>query len=134
MYQWEVCELVGLYILDTLKKEKMFGNGMFGCYRDNCLAIVDNLPGPSLKRKLKKLRRIFKNIGFDITIEANLIKTNFLYVTLDLEHKIYMPYRKPNTKTVYVNKKSNHPAHVLNQIPVAVNKRLQNISSNPETF
>ena len=130
----EVCELVGLYILDTLKKEKVFGTGMFGCYRDDCLAIVDNLPGPSLERKVKKLRRIFKNIGFDITIEANLIRTDFLDVTLDLEHKIYMPYRKPNTKTVYVNKKSNHPAHVLNHIPVAVNKRLQKISSDPETF
>ena len=67
----EVCELNGLYILDTLKKENIFGNGMFGCYRDDCLAIVDKLPGPSLERKIKNLRRIVKKIGFDITIEAN---------------------------------------------------------------
>ena len=38
-------------------------------------------------------------------------------MTLDLEHKTYMPYRKPYTQTVYINRKSYHPAHVLNHIP-----------------
>ena len=45
-----------------------------------------------------------------------------------------MPYRKPNTQTVYVNRKSNHLAHVLSQIPVAIKKQLQNISSDPKIF
>ena len=53
-------------------------------------------------------------------------------MTLDLEHKNYMPYRKSNTQTVYVNRKSNHPAHILNHIPVTVNKRLQKISRDPK--
>ena len=36
--------------------------------------------------------------------------------------------------TVYVNSKSNHPEHVLKHIPVAVNNRLQKISSSQSIF
>ena len=52
----KVCELVGFYILDTLKKEKMFSNSTFEYYVG--LTIIDNLPGPSLEVKVKKLRRV----------------------------------------------------------------------------
>ena len=121
----EICELVGLYILDILKKEKIFRDGNFGIYRDDGLAVVDILPGPDMERKVKHLRKVFKNIGFDVTIEANLFVTDFLDVTLDLQNESHKPYRKPNAHTVYVNSKSNHPEHVLKHIPVAVNNRLQ---------
>ena len=53
---------------------------MFDLYFDDCLAIIDNLPEPSLEKN----KKIFKNIGFDITIVENFIKTDFLDVTLDL--------------------------------------------------
>ena len=96
--------------------------------------MIDILPGPGLESKVKQLRKVFKNIGFDVTIEANLFVTDFLDVTLDLQNKSYKPYRKPNAHTVYVNSKSNHPEHVLKHIPVAVNNRLQKISSNQSVF
>merc|ERR1719354_958693 len=89
----EICELVGLYILDILKKEKIFSDGNFGLYRDDGLAVVDILPGPDMERKVKQLRKVFKNIGLDVTIEANLFVTDFLDVTLDLQnesHKLYI--------------------------------------------
>ena len=35
-----------------------------------------------------------------------------------------MPNRKNDRQTVYVYRKSNDPAHLLNHIPVAVNNRL----------
>ena len=127
-------ELVGLYILDILKKEKIFSDGNFGIYRDDGLAVIDILPGPGLESKVKQLRKVFTNIGFDVTIEANLFVTDFLDVTLDLQDESYKPYRKPNAHTVYVNSKSNHPEHVLKHIPVAVNNRLQKISSNQSIF
>ena len=130
----EICELVGLYILDILKKEKIFRDGNFGIYRDDGLAVVDILPGPDMERKVKHLRKVFKNIGFDVTIEANLFVTDFLDVTLDLQNESHKPYRKPNAHTVYVNSKSNHPEHVLKHIPVAVNNRLQKISSSQSIF
>ena len=56
----EICELVGLYILDILKKEKIFSDGNFGLYRDDGLAVVDILPGPDMERKVKQLRKVFK--------------------------------------------------------------------------
>ena len=130
----EICELVGLYILDILKKEKIFSDGNFGLYRDDGLAVVDILPGPDMERKVKQLRKVFKNIGLDVTIEANLFVTDFLDVTLDLQNESHKPYRKPNAHTVYVNSKSNHPEHVLKHIPVAVNNRLQKISSSQSIF
>merc|ERR1711923_449013 len=46
----------------------------------------------------------------------------------------YAPYRKPNDTPTYVHTESNHPAHVIKNIPLAVNKRLCSISSNKEIF
>ena len=103
-YVAEVCELVGLYILDTMKKKQIFDFGYFGLYRD--VASTDNLPGPRLERKFKKLSRAFKNIGFDITTEAKLIKIYFLDVTLYLVHNIYMPYENL-TRKQYTSTKNN---------------------------
>ena len=59
---------------------------------------------------------------------------NFLDVTLDLQNEIHQPYRKPNDEPLYINKNSNHPPHVLKNLPVAVNKRLSELSSNENLF
>ena len=48
----ETCELVGLYILDILKKERVFSDCNIGIYRDDGLAVVDILPGPSMESKV----------------------------------------------------------------------------------
>ena len=72
----EICELFGLYILDILKTEKIFSDVIFGIYRDDGLAVVDILPEPDMERKVEQLRKVFKNIGFDVTIEANLFVTD----------------------------------------------------------
>ena len=65
----EISELVRLYTLDTLKKEKIFSDGNFGLYHDDRLAVVDSLPGPGMERKVKQLRKVLKNIGFDVTLK-----------------------------------------------------------------
>ena len=57
-----------------------------------------------------------------------------LDVTLDLETGTHMPYIKPGDKPVYVSSFSNHPPTILKNIPLAVNKRLSEISSNEEIF
>ena len=59
---------------------------------------------------------------------------NFLDVTLDLNTGVYRPYMKPNNTILYINKDSNHPPHILQNIPAAVNKRLSSISSNENEF
>ena len=104
----EICELVGLFILDILNEENIFCDGNFCIYRDDGLAQVDILPELDMERKVKKLRKIFRNIGFDVTIKDNLFATDFLGVTLDLQNESRKPYSKPNAHTVYVNIESNN--------------------------
>ena len=46
----------------------------------------------------------------------------------------YIPYRKPNDFPLYIHRDSNHPPHVTRQLPVSINKRLNQISSNKDAF
>ena len=45
-----------------------------------------------------------------------------------------MPYRKPLDTPQYIHRQSNHPASVLKQVPLGVEKRLNDISSSKEIF
>ena len=102
-------------------------------YRDDGLGITRSTP-----RQTEKLRQtiidVFKKHGLKITIKTGLKKVNFLDVSLDLEKGIYKPYRKPGDKPMYVNAESNHPPMVLKNIPLGINKRLVDISSNEQVF
>ena len=111
----ELRELVGLYLLDLLTKE--FGKQNIGLYRDDGLSCFENISGPDSEKIKKKLFKIFKSNGLSITVECNLIVTDFLDVTLDLKSVTYCPYRKPNNKLFYINKHSNHPPLIINEIP-----------------
>ena len=55
-------------------------------------------------------------------------------MTLDLETGVHKPYRKPGDKPLYVNAASNHPPAILKNIPLGINRRLVEISSNEEVF
>ena len=46
----------------------------------------------------------------------------------------YEPYRKPNNDAVYINKHSNHPPNIINEVPKAISKRLTSISCNKNVF
>ena len=76
----EVCELVGLLILNEIEKENIFEQNKFGIYRDDGLAIVETKSGPIIERLSKRLRKVFNRFGLEITIESNLVKTDFLDV------------------------------------------------------
>ena len=69
-----------------------------------------------------------------MTIEANVKVVNFLDITLDLSTNTFKPYMKDNDIPIYVNKASNHPPSVLENIPLGINKRLSRISANEEIF
>ena len=129
----EVCELVGLYILYRIKQK--FPEINFGLYRDDGLGTLKRTPKPKLERLKKELFKMFKEeFGLSITLESNLTVVNFLDITLDLHNEKYYPYRKPNDKPIYIHRDSNHPPHVTKQIPKAINKRLNEISSDKESF
>ena len=59
---------------------------------------------------------------------------NFLNITLDLEAKIYKPYRKPGDKPLYVSAFSNHPPQIIKNLPKGREKRLSDNSANEEIF
>ena len=72
----EVCELVGSFIskklCDVLQRENV------RLYCDEGLAIiVQQMPGPELERKRKKIIETFKKYGLAVTIKANLFLSIF---------------------------------------------------------
>ena len=128
----EICELVGLFVLDQLKKIVPRQN--IGLYRDDGLAVVESTNGPKADKTRKDTIEIFKTFGLKMAIEANLKAVNFLDVTLNLDTGLYQPYWKPNDQTRYVHAQSNHPPAITKNLPKSIEQRLLKISSNKEVF
>ena len=71
----EICELVGLYLLDQLSN--ILPVESFGLYRDDGLAILSGISGPGTERIIKSIRNLFKTNKLKITIEAGMQQTDF---------------------------------------------------------
>ena len=128
----EVCELVGVFILNELSKQ--LPKQAIGLYRDDGLAILRNASGSDTERAKKGIVKVFKKFDRKITIDTNLKVTNFLDVTFDLETGSYKPFRKPGDDPLYINASSNHPPNILRNKPAAISKRISDISSNKQVF
>ncbi|XP_057313453.1 uncharacterized protein LOC130654828 [Hydractinia symbiolongicarpus] len=128
----EICELVGLYILKKISK--IIDIKHVGLYRDDGLAIIQNANGPRMNKIRKDIITLFKEDKLSVTIETNLIETDFLDVSFNVNSKTYKPYRKPNNDPLYININSNHPNTVLKVIPTMVNERLIATSCNKKAF
>ena len=128
----EICELVGLFILNYLGKS--FGKENIGLYRNDGLAIIKNKSARLADKTRKELHKAVEQFGLKITAESNLHVVNFLDVTFDLSTGKYKPYRKPNDDPLYINKHSNHPPSILRQLPTSINKRISTLSSDKQTF
>ena len=83
----EVCELIGLFLLDNLSKN--YGKKNVGLYREDGLVLLKNASGPQSERTRKDSTREFKRQGLNISISANLTICNFLDVTLNLTDGSY---------------------------------------------
>ncbi len=128
----EVCELVGLFILNILAKH--LGKSNVGLYRDDGLAIVKGKNGRHADTIRKKLHTAFQQIGLKITAQVNHQIVNFLDITLNLNNGKFAPFRKPNNQPQYVNSHSNHPPSIIKQIPKSINQRLSYLSSDQQSF
>ena len=129
----EVCELVGLYILHKMNEK--FPELNTGLYRDDGLSALKRTPKTKLERLKKNMIKMFKEeFGLKITLESDLTIVDHLDVTLDLHGEKFYPYRKPNDFPLYIHKQSNHPPHVAKQLPVGIEKRLSEISSDDQTL
>ena len=125
----ETCELCDLYLLSLLVKVIPD----LGIYRDDGLAVTRSTARQTEKLK-QKLVKLFEDEGLRITVIANIHSVNFLDVNLDLSNGEFKPYMKPNDIPLYVHTQSNHPKKILENIPLAVNERLNRISSNRSVF
>ena len=128
----EVCELVGSYLL--IKVLNIVDKKSIVIYRNDRLAILQNLSGPQIERKRKDIIKIFKIVGLNITIQADLRIVNFLDVQFKLNNGTYQPDRTPSNSPVYINKKSNNPPEVLKQLPKSIAKRISDVPSNENIF
>ena len=54
----EVCELVGLFLLDQLAE--ILGKENVGLYRDDGLAVIKNSSGPAIERIRKMITKLFQ--------------------------------------------------------------------------
>ena len=129
----ECCELVGLFLLSRMIQQEIFQPEEVILYRDDGLSAIEG-NGHVLDSIRKRLIALFKSYGLNITCESNLKKVNFLDVSMDLNHSNYQPFIKRNCKLRYVAKGSNHPANILENIPLNVNRRLQSIASDRTCF
>ena len=128
----EICELVGLYLLSKIVK--IVGINNVGLYRDDGLGYLKGKSKVQTEQIKKKLCQCFKEEGLSITVNTNLIKTDFLDVTFDMTKNVYYPYNKPENSPQYVHSLSNHPPSIIRQIPSMIGKRISDISSGEEQF
>ena len=128
----KVCELVGCFLLSQITRK--FNKQDIGLYRDDGLAVFKNISGPQSERIKKEFQKIFNKNNLDIVVECNMKKVNYLDVTLDLESGTYKPYHKADNEINYVHIESNHPPNITKQIPISIQTRLSNLSSDENIF
>ena len=78
----EICELVGHYFLNKLSK--LLGNDIVGLHRDERRAAIKSTSGLILDKMRKNIITLLKQERLTITIDTNLIETDFLDVTFNL--------------------------------------------------
>ena len=84
----------------------------------------------------KRIIKIFKDCGLNITIKMNLKTVDFFDVRFDLVKNTYhyLPQGKPNHEPVYIHKQSNDPPNILKELPKSINKGISDISCDENVF
>ena len=128
----EECELVGIYMLCLLAK--LNNKNECGLYRDDRVLILQNVNSQQIDRMRRNIVKMFKDTGFAIDVETNPKIVGFSDITFNLNNGTYRPYKKPNDLLPHINKSSNHPPQIINQLSKAINERLSRNSYNEEVF
>ena len=123
----EIWEVVGLYILHKLGKK--YGKERISLYSDDGLACFENISHREAERIRKAFIKLFKNeFSLNIVSETNLKVVNCLDLTLNLSTGKYKPYNKPDNKPLYVSVNSNHPPHIIKNLPETISKHIKLLS------
>ena len=96
--------------------------------------LLDSSVASGIERIKKDFQKVFQKYDLEIVIQCNMKTVDYLDVTLDLNTGCYRPYHKPNNELSYVHIHSNHPPVILKQIPLSIQNRLSNLSSNEDIF
>ena len=78
-----------------------------------------------------------ENEEFSITIETNLVETEFSDVTFKWSTGKYYLYNEPNNALVYIHAKSTYPPSIVKQLPkviLMVYKRILYLSCDESAF
>ena len=129
----EVCELVGLFMLNKLS-QKFKNNDNIGLYRDDGLAAFRNMGPRTADQIRQQFSEIFHQEGLKITVTANMKIVNFFDITLNLLNGKFCPYRKPDSPPVYIHAQSNHPPTVIKHLPKAISTRISSLSCVEQEF
>lgn len=121
----EACDLIGLYILGTLRKKFPFV--FFGLYKDDVLAISRGASGHTQDKLRKDLIITLVPVELKITIEIKL-------TIVAVGSGTYRLYRKPNERLTYINTVSCHPLTMLKILIKGASKKIMNFSFNEEIF
>ena len=127
----EASELVGFFLLDGLKALVRRESQIL--FRDDWLGVVQ-LTGPQVDRLRKNLIGFFAQFDLKITVQANVKRTDYLDILFDLESGLHRPFRKDDNVPCYINVQSNHPPHIIRNLPEMISKRVSMLSSNQQVF
>ena len=128
----EVCEIVGLFILNTLTKT--IDKKHLGIYRDDGILISKYQSGHQNDKFRKELIKIFKQHHLKIEIKCNMNTVDYLDITFNLTEGTYKPYNKMNINPRYINSNSNHPPAIIKQLANSVSRRIPTNSCNEQVF
>ena len=87
----EICDLVGLFLLNELNNSNIFNHNEFGLYRDDVMGVIRSKSPKTAENANKKLIKLLKNFDFKIVVESGLIQTNILDVSFNTLNSIYAP-------------------------------------------
>ena len=128
----EVCELVGLYLLGKLAP--LIGTKNVGLNRDDGLAVIHQGNGSKKDRIRKYIIALVKSEGLFITVNTNLIETEFFDDSFNLEMEIFFSDRKPSNTPICIHSELNHLPSIIKQLPSMINKRISNLPCNEHEF
>ena len=120
-------DIISKTSLSTIILSTIIPKDLTGLYKDDGLAILRNFSGPNTDRIKKRIIELFQKHNLKITIEANIIQTDFLDVTLNLKTEKHWPFRKPNDEQLYININSNHPPPIKKALPNMISNRLSEL-------
>ena len=130
----EICEIVGLYILDKLISSNIgLTKEMTGLYRDDGL-VATALTSQEAERTIKKMHKIFDKESLNITVSELTKSVHYLDVTMHMDTGEYEPYRKEETLPKYVNRDSSHPPAIIRNLPGMIERRVSGLCSSQAMF